>query len=193
MRRFDPSAADQLLSAERIAWLHPEKILAAMAVAPGMRVLDFGCGPGLLTLPLARRIGAAGCVVAADIAPPMLQYLGRRLAEAGLSNVCPVQSDNCRLPFAGGCFDRVALSLVLHEVDDPDQLLREVGRILTGGGMLTVVEFHPWQTAHGPKPAIRIQPAQLARGLEMAGLVSAGPGETLSEDVYLQTAGKPFR
>src|SRR5512136_849620 len=47
-------------------------IVKTLALAPGMTVLDAGCGPGRLTVPLAKGVGASGGVVAMDIQAGML-------------------------------------------------------------------------------------------------------------------------
>jgi SAM-dependent methyltransferase len=45
----------------------------ALALSKGMTALDAGCGPGRLTVPLAKGVGPNGCVVALDIQPGMLR------------------------------------------------------------------------------------------------------------------------
>lgn len=48
-------------------------IVGHLDLRPGMKVVDVGCGPGRLTIPLARRVGFGGEVVAMDIQAGMLE------------------------------------------------------------------------------------------------------------------------
>src|ERR1700704_1336348 len=74
--------------------------------------LDFGCGVGRLTIPLARR---AARVVACDIAPTMLAHARENVERAGLRNVTYIESSELAgLPPAG--FDFVCSLLVLQHI-----------------------------------------------------------------------------
>lgn len=94
-------------------------LLERAGVVQGMRVLDAGCGPGRLTIPLARRVGAAGEVVALDVQEGMLDRVRRRTSKQGLSNIRTLQAslganqDVAELRAAG--FDRALLVTVLGE------------------------------------------------------------------------------
>lgn len=68
----------------------PDRILDRAGVAPGMRVLEVGPGPGMYTLPLARRVaslGQDGKVTCLEIQPEMIAMLRDRLRAAGVANV----------------------------------------------------------------------------------------------------------
>ncbi|MEO8033757.1 MAG: methyltransferase domain-containing protein [Acidobacteriota bacterium] len=95
--------------------------------------LDFGCGAGRLTLPLARR---SRRVVACDIAPTMLEHARQNAEEARLENVIFVLSDELGgLP--DGSFDFVSSLLVFQYIQIPDGygLIRTLLRLLAPGGV----------------------------------------------------------
>src|SRR5690349_21980666 len=56
-------------------------IIEHLSLQPGMVVLDAGCGPGRLTIPVARLVGEQGAVVALDLQPGMLERT-RKKAQA---------------------------------------------------------------------------------------------------------------
>ena len=62
-------------------------IVETLALSPGMMVLDAGCGPGRLTVPLARSVGTSGRVVALDIQPGLLARARAKTQAAGHTNV----------------------------------------------------------------------------------------------------------
>ena len=97
-------------------------------VAPGMRALDVGCGPGALTAELVRRLGPAA-VAAIDPSPPFVAAARERFGEADVREGVAE-----RLPFSDGSFDVVLAQLVVHFMADPVAGLAEMRRVAQLGG-----------------------------------------------------------
>lgn len=115
-------------------------IVETLALSDGMTVLDAGCGPGRLTVPLARSVGPAGRVVALDIQPGMLARARARTVAAGHTNVDFVAAalGDSKLP--ANHFDRVVLVTVLGEIPNRAAALAELFGVLKPGGILAIVE-----------------------------------------------------
>ncbi len=85
------------------------QVLAERAgLAPGMVVLDAGCGPGRLTIPTARRVSPGGEVVAVDFQAEQLQRAAAKAAAANLANVRFVQAGLGEGKLPEAAFDRGA-------------------------------------------------------------------------------------
>jgi len=118
-------------------------LLDRASIAPGMNVLDAGCGPGRLTLPLAERVGEHGSVVALDLQEGMLSRLRARLEEKGVAHVRTLRGALGSGVLPAGAFDRALLVTVLGEIPDRVAALREVLGSLKPGGTLSLTEVFP--------------------------------------------------
>jgi len=101
-------------------------------LAPGTSVLDVGCGPGTITVDLARRV-APGRVVGVDRAEVVI---GLARAERAETPVEFATGDVTALPFDDGTFDVVHAHQLLQHLADPVGALREMARVCTPGGVV---------------------------------------------------------
>jgi len=107
-----------------------EWLIEQAAIAPGMTVLDAGCGPGTYHALVA---GCRARIVASDLSAGMLREVRAQAAEQRLA-VAPLAADVQALPFGNGTFDRVMANHMLYHVPDRDAALRELRRVLKPGG-----------------------------------------------------------
>lgn len=106
------------------------RVLERLAAGPGDRVLDLGCGPGVLALPLAEAVGAGGLVLGVDLAAGMLALL----RAAAPPQVAVARMDMEALGVEDGAFDAVAAGHSLQFCPDLDRALAEVARAVHPGG-----------------------------------------------------------
>jgi ubiquinone/menaquinone biosynthesis C-methylase UbiE len=105
-------------------------------LAHGSRLLDAGCGPGTITLGLARRV-APGQVIGIDIEDS--QFAGsQEQAKRESLNVEFRKADICQLPFEDESFDAVFSHAVLQHLRDPLAALAELRRVLKPGGVIGI-------------------------------------------------------
>ena len=97
----------------------------------GLRVLDVGCGGGLLS----EEFAALGCdVTGIDLSLPTLAAASRHAMASGLS-IRYLEGSAEQLAFESGTFDVVCCCDVLEHVDSPDAVIGEISRVLKPGGL----------------------------------------------------------
>jgi SAM-dependent methyltransferase len=109
----------------------------AEALVPGVSVLDVGCGPGTITVDIAERV-APGRVVGMDSSTEIVEQAAALAAERGLTNVEFLVGNAYELDFPNETFDVVHAHQVLQHVARPVDVLREMRRVRTAGGVVGV-------------------------------------------------------
>jgi ubiquinone/menaquinone biosynthesis C-methylase UbiE len=124
--------------------LRYSQVLEALQLRRGERVLEIGCGGGLLTSEVAQCVGPTGDVRAIDISPDQIAAAQHRCAELSWAT-CEV-ADARSLPYADGTCDLVYGHQVFEYVTPLETALREVHRVLRPGGRCAIVATD-WNTA----------------------------------------------
>ena len=110
---------------------------------PGECVLEVACGPGGLGMAAAAMVGPTGHVVLSDVAVEMVELAGRRVAEAGLTNVRARVRDIEAIDEADGAFDIVLCREGLMFALDPAQAAREIHRVIRPDGRVALAVWGP--------------------------------------------------
>jgi len=121
--------------------MRPKDLLKEGEIKPGFRVLDYGCGPGGYLLPLAELVGNSGKIYALDIHPSAIHSVQNIIAKNKLTNVDTILSD-CKTGLPDNSIDVVLLYDTFHDLNNPDQILRELHRILKQEGILSFSDHH---------------------------------------------------
>jgi cyclopropane fatty-acyl-phospholipid synthase-like methyltransferase len=127
-----------------------DRLLDRLALAPDARVLDVGCGHGLLLIGAAVRT-PRGHAVGIDLWSQTDQRANSRdatlanAAREGVGERVRVDDGDMRaLPYADASFDAVVSSLAIHNLaqrGDRDRALREIARVLRPGGQVAIVDI----------------------------------------------------
>lgn len=169
----------------RDAWQEPDRVIAALELAPEHVVADVGAGTGYFAVRLARVV-TAGEVIATDIEPDMVRYMTERAAREGLGNLRAVTTppDDPQLHDV----DRVLVVDVWHHLGDRAAYARKLAAALRPGGLVAIVDFK-LDTAHGPPREHRLAPQVIIDELAAAGLPAKVEAELPEQ--YIVIGRKP--
>jgi ubiquinone/menaquinone biosynthesis C-methylase UbiE len=153
--KYDPDWMMDNQMGPNALWLM-EWLCEALSLAPGMRVLDLGCGKAMTSIFLAREFGVQ--VYAADLwmSP---DHNWRRAVEASVADlVCPIKAEAHALPFAQGFFDAV-VSVDAYQYFGTDELYIDyLSRFVRPNGSLGVVVVGLMQEMGSQPPAHLAEP-----------------------------------
>lgn len=191
----------------------PHAVLRAEAVAaairehvglrPGMDVMDFGAGTGLVALALRTCVRS---ITAADSSQGMLDILNEKIKTQGIDNITPLLvHETAKSPIGAG-FDLVYSVMTMHHILDVAGLLRVFHRMLRPGGVVAIADldaedgsFHPDKTGVEHFGFDREHMKQLLEeaGFQVTGVTTAHRaskevegGETKDFSVFLCVATK---
>ncbi|WP_424984729.1 methyltransferase domain-containing protein [Microbulbifer sp. S227A] len=127
----------------------------ALAPAPGERIVDLGCGNGLLTLELSRAVGPSGRVLGVDASEDMLRAARDRCA--GRDNVALMPGHAGAMPLAEHSADKAVSLQVFEYLDDLRPALSDLHRVLRPAGRVVISDMHfdtlVWHSEHPDRMA----------------------------------------
>ena len=143
------------------------ELFRAAELRPGERVLDVGCGTGLVARRAAEIVGAGGAVAGVDVSPDMIAVAASH-APAGPTPIEWSEGDATALPFHDESFDVVVCQMTLMFVEDRLTALREMHRVLAPGGRVILT------TPGSIQPTFELMEQAIAKhiGSDLAGFVS---------------------
>ena len=155
------------------AFLDPMKVLEAVNVRPGMRVVDFGSGHGYYTIPLAKRLGEKGKIWAFDVQETAVEAVRSHARLQHLGNVEALRAD-LEKPGATGLnnetADLVILANILFQAEEKQTIIAEAKRILKKEGEILIIEWNEGSSPLGPPASVRISKETAQHLMREAGL-----------------------
>lgn len=171
-----------------------EGIVRSLPIEKGSRVLDAGCGTGVLIPWLMEAVGSRGSVCALDIAENMLECARRKFA---FPNLFYIHADMAHTPFLDGFFDLVICHNCFPHVAEKRAAVGEMFRILRPGGLAVISHAESREEINARHRRIGgpVAADMLPDGMAMRRLFLDAGFENISirddDDGYMLQAGKP--
>jgi SAM-dependent methyltransferase len=138
---FEAPGRDQRLQINRV--------MDRLDLRAGRSIADIGAGSGWFTVRAAQRVAPSGTVFAEDINPAAINYIRKRAEHEHLANINVIQGtpDDPKLPPIS--IDAVLMLKVYHEIEHPQELLRNLRPALRPGAKLGIIDRNGNGTDHG--------------------------------------------
>jgi ubiquinone/menaquinone biosynthesis C-methylase UbiE len=122
--------------------LRPRKdILEEVGIGNGYQILDYGCGTGSYSILAAQATGESGNVYALDIHPLAIKAAEKKAADSGIANIRSILSD-CATGLPDHSIDATLLYDIFHMLDNQEEVLKELHRVLKPQGLLSFSDHH---------------------------------------------------
>ncbi len=136
-----------------MSFLDPQHNIDQFELDEGMTVADLGAGSGFYSVAAAEAVGSSGHIYTVDVQKDLLDHVQNLAKERKLFNIEVVWADIEKI---GGTrikqfsLDAVIVSNVLFQIENKDNLLSEINRILKPGGRILVVDWEDSFNNLGP-------------------------------------------
>lgn len=179
LARFDYPDRDKKLQVDRV--------MDTLGITAGKNVADIGAGSGWFTVRASKRVGATGAVLAEDINPLAIEYIGKRISKENIVNVRTVlgRPDDPMLPPES--VDAVVLLKVYHEIAQPVEFMKKLKPALHAGAKVGIIDRNGDGSNHGLDHAI-VEKEMDEAGFKLAGTYDFTKAD--GEDYFLVFVAK---
>ncbi|MCF6094462.1 methyltransferase domain-containing protein [Microaerobacter geothermalis] len=166
-KRFNPEHIHKLDNPERKKYLPPEAILHKLDLSEEDVFIDLGAGTGYFTIPAANVV--KNKIVALDVEPKMLAAIKVKADKMEARHIEYLESPVESIRLGDSIADKALASFILHEVDDLNQTLVEIKRVLKPLGKLLILEWKDEEMDQGPPLSHRIGQSEVKNVLKQSG------------------------
>ena len=140
MTNFDERAKDWDSDPDKVerARVVADAIRKTVPLSQNMNALEYGCGTGLVSFSLQSDLGQ---ITLADTSQGMLDVLGEKIANAGVTNMHPVRLDLASDPFPAERYHLTYSLLTLHHIHDTEDILKKFHALLEPNGILIIADL----------------------------------------------------
>ena len=121
---------------------HSSKNFQTLNLKPGQTVIDYGCVPARYIRNASNTVGESGKVIAVDIHPLAIKKVKVKIEKFKLINVEAVLAEGYNTPIANETADVIYALDVFHMIEQPQEFLTELSRLLKQDGIIIIEDGH---------------------------------------------------
>ncbi|AFS77402.1 methyltransferase type 11 [Gottschalkia acidurici 9a] len=150
MKDIKNSKINKFESETRTRELDPRGNLEAVGFSDNMTLCDIGSGTGLFLFEASKYENSK--IYSVEMSDIMIEIQEERIKERNIKNIDIIKQDvnENRIKLDDQSSDIVIMVTVLHEIDEKDNIISEVNRILKPDGKFLIIEFKKQKTDFGP-------------------------------------------
>ena len=133
------------------------RVMDLLGITAGKNVGDLGAGSGWFTVIASKRVGATGAVIAEDINPIAIEYIGKRVKTAGIENVRTVLGTADDPGFPPESLDAVLMLKAYHEIAHPVTAMQKLKASLHPGAKVGIIDKNGNGTDHGVNQSVVVK------------------------------------
>ena len=118
----------------------PKHILCEVGIKQDFVILDYGCGPGNYSIAASEMLEKTGVIFSLDKHPLAIKSISKKIKKKGIQNIEIIHSD-CETGLASNSVDVILLHYVFNDLINPENVLKELYRIIKPTGILSFLEF----------------------------------------------------
>lgn len=150
----------------------PQKNVEQCGIQAGMEIADFGSGSGFYTLAASKALMATGRVYAIDVQKDLLSKLKNKAVSLGLYNVEVIWGNVEKMggtKLRDSSIDLIFLGNVLFQLENKDNIVAEVRRVLKPSGRILIVDWTDSFGGLGPHPKSVVKRETVMKMFEKGG------------------------
>jgi ubiquinone/menaquinone biosynthesis C-methylase UbiE len=148
--------------------LQIDRVMDLLGITAGKNVGDLGAGSGWFTVIASKRVGTTGVVIAEDINPVAIEYIGKRVKKDDIENVRTVLGTPDDPSFPAGSLDAVLILKTYHEIAHPVVAMKKLKTALRPGAKVGIIDKNGNGADHGVKQDVVVKEMAEA-GYSLAG------------------------
>jgi ubiquinone/menaquinone biosynthesis C-methylase UbiE len=170
-KRFNPQKLHKLNNPERLSDIPPDYIWNKLNLKDPTVLVDIGAGTGFFSIPFAA-FTKHGTVFACDISDIMVEWMQTNICGKH-PTIIPLKMEDCEVPLKDGVADVVYMINLHHELDEPEDMLKESFRLLKANGKIFIVDWKNEEMEQGPPTHIRCLQEDVKKQLVRTGFNNA--------------------
>ena len=149
-----------------MSFINPKQVIDNLNLKPGMRVADFGCGSGDITILMAKTVGDSGEVFAIDVLISALESVQGKASLENIRNIKTIRSNLEILKNSGldnNSMDLVLLANILFQSKLKKNIIEEAKRVLKSGARVVIIDWKSFAEKLGPPKNLRVNKEKIKK------------------------------